>query len=73
MSLVDLLSFLESSLDELAVTLKLLMAPDLKQLAKDFKVAGSGQKSDLVDAIIKYSSRQRSFFSANMDKIVMKK
>eukprot|EP00057_Strongylocentrotus_purpuratus_P007947 XP_011662421.1 PREDICTED: fanconi-associated nuclease 1 isoform X2 [Strongylocentrotus purpuratus] len=63
----------ESSLDELAVTLKLLMAPDLKQLAKDFKVAGSGQKSDLVEAIIKYSSRQRSFFSANMDKIVMKK
>ncbi|XP_041464130.1 fanconi-associated nuclease 1-like isoform X1 [Lytechinus variegatus] len=63
----------ESSLDDLAVTLKLLMAPDLKQLAKDFKVGGSGQKGDMVEAIIKYSSRQRSFFSANMDKIVLKK
>lgn len=66
----------ESRLNDLTDTLKLLMAPDLKQLAKELKIGGAGggsQKSDLVAAIVKFSASQRSIFSANMDKIVLKK
>ncbi|XP_071506665.1 fanconi-associated nuclease 1-like [Diadema antillarum] len=68
----------ETLLEDLGVTLKLLMAPDLKQLAKDLKVGGAGagrlsQKEELVSAIIKYSTSQRSIFASNMNAVVLKK
>ena len=52
------------------------MAPNLKQLAKDFKVGagtGSAPKTDLVAAILKYSSSQRTIFASNMNGVVLKK
>ena len=43
--------------------LKLLSAPNVRQLAKDFKIKAKGtQKADIAAAIVKHSKQKSMFF-----------